>query len=184
MALFEVERSLLTVVDIQERLGAVMPAKVLGRVIKNTSLLLRAATLLEVPVIATEQYPRGLGPMLPELTADLPANTRKLEKTSFSCTGAPGFNEQLSISAKEQIILVGMEAHVCVLQTAITLQAAGRQVCVIEDAVCSRKLENYQNALERLRQAGVVLVSTESVLFEWLGDASHQHFKEISSWLR
>ena len=98
MDLIDVDRSLLAVVDIQERLGSAMPDKVLKRVTKNTALLLQAAALLDVPVIATEQYPRGLGPMLPELLKVLPSAALRLEKTSFCCTGAPDFNEQLSLS--------------------------------------------------------------------------------------
>ena len=90
----------------------------------------------------------------------------------------------LSAEAPHQVILVGMEAHICILQTALDLAAAGCAVFVVEDAICSRRLENYQNALERLRDQRISVVSAESVVFEWLGDAKHPHFKAIQTLLR
>lgn len=176
--------SLLVVVDLQQRLGDAMPGKVLNRVLLNTSLLARAAGLLEVPVLKTEQYPRGLGPTLATVAASLPPTTVEFEKMSFSCCGADGFLAALDRMNRRQVVLVGMEAHVCVLQTAIDLAVAGLQVFVVEDAVCSRRLENYQNALDRLRQSAVGVVSAESVVFEWMGTAEHPHFKTIQSLLR
>jgi isochorismate hydrolase len=153
-------------------------------VVLNTKLLLRACELLNVPVTASEQYPAGLGPTEPSVAESLPASTWRIEKTCFSCFEADGFADHVAAQKRDQVVLAGMEAHICVLQTAVHLKAAGYRVYVVEDAVCSRKLENYQNALERLRQSGIMVTSTESVVFEWLGDSRHAQFKTISQLLR
>ncbi|MFT4564712.1 MAG: nicotinamidase-related amidase [Gammaproteobacteria bacterium] len=178
------DASILLVIDVQENLGAAMPGKVLNRVVNNSALLARSAGLLDVPVFATEQYPRGLGPTINEISEALPASSSFFEKTVFSCANAEGFGAALQNSARQQVILVGMEAHVCVLQTAFDLLSDNHEVYVVEDAICSRRLENYQNALERMRQCGVHVVSAESVIFEWLADAKHQHFKAVQKMLR
>ena len=177
--------SQLMVVDIQQKLGDAMPGKVLNRVVQNTVLLLRAARLLEVPVIHAEQYPEGLGPTHTVVSEALPKTVRSFRKTTFSCMATPSLREAvLSAQPPRQVILVGMEAHICILQTALDLAATGCAVFVVEDAICSRRLENYQNALERLRDQRISVVSAESVVFEWLGDAKHPHFKAIQTLLR
>ncbi len=176
--------SVLVVVDIQQRLGDAMPTKVLNRVILNTTLLARSAGLLQVPVLHTEQYPQGLGPTHAEVARALPDGTGRVEKTAFSCWGDAGFRDALAGSGRRQVILTGMEAHVCVLQTALDLAAAGLEVFVVEDAICSRRLENYQNAIDRMRQAALAVVSAESVVFEWMEASTHPHFKAIQSLLR
>jgi nicotinamidase-related amidase len=175
------ERSQLVVVDIQEKLGAVMPEKVLARVIRNTQLLLSTAGSLGIPVTVTEQYPKGLGATDARVTGSIPASAGRIQKTRFSCVGAAGFDTS---TARPQIVLTGMESHICVLQTAMDLLGAGLQPYVVEDAVCSRKLENYENALRRLEQAGVVIITAESVVFEWLRDARHPQFKAVSAQVR
>ncbi|MCB1748173.1 MAG: isochorismatase family protein [Gammaproteobacteria bacterium] len=176
--------SLLLVIDIQQRLGDAMPGKVLNRVLQNSKLLCSASDLLGIPVVKTEQYPAGLGPTHAVVADVLPAATVSLEKVCFSCCDGDGFAAALAASGRRQVVLVGMEAHVCVLQTALDLAAAGHEVFVVEDAICSRRLENYQNALDRLRQCGVVVVTAESVVFEWMGTAGHEHFKAIHALLR
>ena len=178
------EAGQLLVIDLQEKLGAAMPEKVINRVIKNTILLLNAAARLGVPVTLTAQYPRGLGTLLPAISAAVPPQSRHLEKTCFSCLGAAGFEAVVHDDDRPQIIVAGMEAHVCVLQTALDLHQMGRQVCVVEDAICSRRLENYESAVNRLRHAGVTVTNSESVVFEWLRDAQHVEFKTLSALLR
>lgn len=180
----DVENSLLLIIDIQTKLGQAMPTKVLNRVISNTSLLARAAGLLNVPVLVTEQYPQGLGPTITDISDALPATAVTLDKTAFSCVAAQGFDDALERANRKQMIIVGMESHICVLQSALDLLTAGYDVYVVEDAVCSRRLENYQNALDRLRQAGVGILSAESAIFEWLVHSRHEHFKAISAMLR
>lgn len=180
----DVNQSVLVVCDLQQGLGDAMPGKVLNRVLLNATLLARTAGLLELPVLHTEQDPQGLGSTHPTVAQALPRNTRSFTKTAFSCCVGADFNGALDTLGRRQVVLVGMEAHICVLQTAFDLRAQGQQVFVVEDAICSRRLENYQNALDRLRQVAVQVVSAESVVFEWLGDASHRHFKAIQTLLR
>jgi len=161
-----------------------MPEAAGGRVINNSAILLQAAALLNIPVLVTEQYPKGLGKTEPAVACHLPAQARHFEKTCFSCCGAAGFMDVVRGLARRHVVLAGMETHVCVLQTALELKDAGNQVFVVEDAVCSRAEANHHNALARLRQAGVIVSNTESVLFEWLRDARHAQFKQVSALIR
>ena len=171
--------SQLVVVDVQEKLAPAMPAGDLQLLVKHCGILLQAAALLEIPVLHTEQYPKGLGPTLAELAMPGAA----IEKTVFSCCAEPRFCRQLT-GDRPQVVLAGMEAHICILQTALALQADGRQVFVVEDAVLSRNAVNKANAMSRLRHAGVVVTDTESVVFEWLGKAEGDAFKQISRLVR
>ena len=173
--------SCLVMIDIQTRLTMAMPVKVLARLKRNINILLQGANTLSIPVLATEQYPKGLGPIEPEIVELLPDKALKFEKTCFSCTGAEHFLQQLKETGRKQVVLVGIEAHVCVLQTAIQLIAEGYQVFVAADAVCSRHRENYEASLKRMSRANVVICNAESVIFEWLRDAKHEHFKKLSS---
>jgi len=181
-------RSQLVVIDVQERLASAMDKKVREHLLDNAARLIQAAGLLEIPVRRTEQYPKGLGPTEPalaELLAALPNGGAAVEKTAFSCCAVEDFNAAVDSSPeRHQVVLTGMESHVCVLQTALELQAAGRQVFVVADAVCSRSKANHKNALRRLAAAGVVVSNTESVLFEWMRDARHPQFKAISKLLK
>lgn len=176
--------SVLLVIDIQERLAAAMAPATLDRVRRNVRILLEAARRLRVPVIATEQYPRGLGPTLAPLVEALPENTPRLEKTCFSCAGAEPFTAAIEAAGRSQFVIAGMEAHVCVLQSALDLRSLHEEVFVVEDACCSRRPDHHANAMHRLRQAGVVVTNTESVVFEWLRDSRHEHFKALSALLR
>jgi nicotinamidase-related amidase len=174
------EDSVLLVVDIQERLAAAMKPEEREKVIRNTGILLEAAGMLKVPRCFTEQYPRGLGATEPDVLAKMGEFATRFEKTSFSCCGADGFNAVLGNLARKQVVLAGMEAHVCVLQTALELAAGGYEVVVVEDAVCSRTAENRDNAMARLRGAGVTVANTESVVFEWLRGAGDERFRAIA----
>ena len=174
-------QSQLVIVDMQTKLSSVMPDHIAG-VIKNCAILLQSAALLEIPTIFTEQYPKGLGPTLPELSS-YAAGKKAVEKTAFSCCGDPAFNRQL-LGDHTQVILAGMEAHICVLQTALDLIAQGKTVFVLEDAVISRNPENKRNALNRMCEAGVIISNTESLVFEWLGTAEGDTFKKISQLVR
>ena len=150
----------------------------------HTGQILAAPLKLSyIPVTHTEQYPRGLGPTEEEIRTHLAA-ANLIEKTCFSCFAAEGFITTVSLAQRQQIILCGMESHVCVLQTAIELQQAGYQVFVVEDGICSRHKHHHKNALARLRQADIIVTNTESVAFEWLRDASHPDFKSLSRMLR
>lgn len=177
----DADSSVLVVIDIQTKLTGVMPVKVLARLQRYTGILIKSANLLKIPVFVTEQYPKGLGNLEQEIAVLLANDARRYEKTSFSCAGASGFAEDLSGSGRKQIVLVGMEAHVCVLQTALDLLSMGYQIHAVAEAVCSRHRESYETALNRMRMAGVNIVNAESVLFEWLHDARHPQFKAVQS---
>lgn len=176
--------SVLLVVDMQAKLTAAMPVADAERMLGHGRRLLEAARLLGVPVLATEQYPQGLGSTQPEISECLPGDVRLFSKTGFSCCAADGFNQALLETGRKQVVVMGQEAHVCVLQTALELLDQGYQVHVPTDAVCSRQGEHKDYALRRMQQQGATLTSHESVLFEWLRDARHQDFKTISALLR
>lgn len=175
--------SQLLVIDIQQRLASAMPDKVLQQVIRNSDILTQAARLLAIPVHVTRQYPKGLGEIVEELQTSL-EGIRCHDKTRFSCCGAEGLQQGMSLAQGQQVIISGMESHVCVLQTAIELRDQGFRVFVVEDAVCSRRKSNHRNAMQRLAQAGMVITNTESVVLEWLRDAKHEHFKTISGLIK
>ncbi|NOQ76454.1 MAG: isochorismatase family protein [Methylococcaceae bacterium] len=175
----ESDECFLVVIDVQERLMAAMPEGTRDAILKQIGILLQASTALKIPVTITEQYPRGLGSTEAELLS-LSPSTATVEKTCFSCVDADDFMTSLRKSGRRSVILTGMEAHICVLQTALTLQGQGYQVFVVEDGVSSRTPENKNNALQRMRQAGVIITNTESVLFEWLADAKHAEFRTLS----
>lgn len=182
--LCQAEKSILLIIDIQSKLTATMADSDVSAMVQNSGRLLESAAILSLPVFVTEQYPKGLGPTAPEVQVKLPKDTRVFDKTGFSCCAAEGFTQALTQSGRTQIILVGMETHVCVLQTALDLKQKGFQVFVVEDAVSSRANEHKLNALERMRLAGVTLTNHESVMFEWLRSSSHTDFKEISGLLK
>lgn len=174
-------QSQLVIVDMQTKLCSVMPTEI-ASVIKNCATLLQSAALLEIPSLFTEQYPKGLGPTLPEL-AEAMTGKKAIEKIAFSCCAEPAFSRQL-LGDHSQVILAGMEAHICILQTALDLLAQGKTVFVLEDAVISRNPENKRNALNRMREAGLIITNTESLVFEWLGVAEGDVFKKISQLVR
>ncbi|HLF58073.1 MAG TPA: hydrolase [Alphaproteobacteria bacterium] len=179
--LIERDRSCLLLIDVQERLLASMDNA--ARLVSNCAVLLKAAARLGVPVLASEQYPKGLGPTVPELAALVPEGA-PVTKTEFSCAAAPGYLDRLRETGRDQLVLAGIEAHVCVLQTALQLRDLGYKMFVVADAVSSRKPESAALAVSRMRDAGVVPVTTEMVLFEWLGRAGTPEFKELSALIK
>ena len=172
----------LVVVDVQEKLCRAMDHKVLEQITGNISILLDAAAELGLPALATEQYVKGLGETLPVLKAKLAAPS--LEKMSFSCCGGDGFMEALAASGRRQVILTGMETHVCVLQTVLELISAGYVVHLVCDGVMSRRKANWKTALKTMAAAGAVLTSTEAVLFQLLRVAGTEEFKKLSKLVR
>lgn len=180
MSIADSDNSLLMVIDIQEKLTAAMPQGVRDRVVEQVEVLLAAAQALSVPVVATEQYPKGLGPLEAPIRSKLPADTAVIEKTRFSSAKVEAVNQFLQQSGRKQVFLTGMETHICILQTALDLLKQGYEVFVIEDAVSSRAKGNQFNALQRMRLAGAVITNVESVLFEWLGDATHPEFRALA----
>jgi len=169
------------VIDIQEKLLPAIHEK--DRLLKNAGCLLKAATILGVPIFGTEQYPKGLGRTVPEIRDACPG-VSFLEKVAFSSCGASGFVDALASRQVADVILCGMETHVCVLQTALDLVENGFQVFVAADAVSSRAVENHQLGLQRMRDAGAVIVSVEMAVFELLGKAGTAEFKQVIALLK
>lgn len=170
----------LLIIDAQERLAAAMQADELKVVVGNINRLISAAKNVGVPVIATQHNSKGLGAVIESIRANLPADSMPTEKTAFSCCTAPGFERNISAYPdRRQLVVVGMEAHICIVQTVSGLQRWGYQVFVPEDAIISRKPELKANVLARMRHSGIQVVSTESVGFEWIGDSSQPGFREV-----
>ncbi len=169
-------QSVLLVVDVQDKLLKAIPTA--PELVKNAGFLLDVAALLGVPVLATEQYPKGLGPTTADIARRLRANVPA--KTAFSCCGSDDFVGELAKLDRRSIVVVGMEAHVCVLQTALDLLEAGFAVHLPVDGVASRFAIDRDTALRRLERAGAVPTTVETVAFEWLGDAAHPSFKAVS----
>ena len=173
----------LTIVDVQERLFNAMDAERRDDMVANVKILASAARRLEVPVLLTEQYPKGLGRTLPEVKSLL-ADVPPFEKTAFSCADAAGFMDRVRALGADHVILTGIEAHVCVLLTALDLLGRGLKVSVVADAVCSRRAANLEIGLAQARQAGAVITATETVVFQLLGGADNDAFRELSKLLR
>ncbi len=176
--LMHAARSVLIVIDVQERLCPVMDDP--RRVLYNGARLLTAAARLDVPVLCTEQYSKGLGPTMIDLRTLLPDGA-VVEKTAFGAMAEAGFRHALSGIGRAQVVICGTEAHVCVLQTALGLREAGFPVFTVADACGSRRPESERAGLDRMAAAGCQIVTTEMVLFEWLGDKANPAFKDISA---
>jgi nicotinamidase-related amidase len=187
--LLDASRSVVVVIDLQGKLVEMVYRSRL--VLEATKRLLRLADLFGVPVVLTEQYPKGLGSTAPEIRAlfdGLSVPTRYLDKTSFGCCGDAAFGAALAelrpgIETR-QIVIAGIEAHVCVMQTVLELCRSGEQVQVCWDCVSGRGEEYRRHALERMQQAGAQLTNHESVCFEWARDKSHPAFKGMNQILR
>ncbi|HZD27056.1 MAG TPA: hydrolase [Alphaproteobacteria bacterium] len=179
--LLDATRAQLLIVDVQERLLPAMHDP--ETVTAGCARLLRAAAVLEVPVLVSEQYPKGLGPTVPEVAELIPSGA-VMDKVHFSCTGDAAIMDRLKRNDRSQVVIAGIEAHVCVLQTALTLQQRGFEPFVVMDAVSSRRPESVALAQTRLAEGGVDLVNGEMVLFEWLGQAGTPAFKSLSPLLK
>ncbi len=185
LPLCHADDSQLLIIDLQEKLVAAMPDDCLESLTRNTEKLVKSACTLGIPVMLTEQYPVGLGATLENVVGCLPGDAGCCEKTTFSCCEADSFETQLyPAEQRKQVILAGVEAHICVLQTAAGLQRWGFDLYVVEDAICSRDPRHKLNALRRMEQHGVQVTNTESVVFEWLGDSRHPEFRTLTKLFR
>jgi len=176
--LLDRKQTALLVIDIQARVHAAMCFA--RQVEENAVKLIRGFQILQVPIYVTEQYPKGLGPTIPAVAEAL-RGTVPLQKMSFSCCGSAELMAGLAEKGIKQIVLCGIETHVCVSQTAHDLLAAGLQVHIARDAVSSRRESDHANALERMRTAGAVITTTEAGLFELMERADIAEFKAISA---
>lgn len=174
----DAEKAVLVVIDIQERLVPAMPQKIYQRLRESVATLVEAAKLFDVPVVTTEQYPRGIGHTVPELAGA--CSDIVVEKVSFGCCGEPRFLSAMKSTGRSQVIVTGMEAHVCVYQTVLGLLEDGYHVHLVRDAICSRNKTDYLAGVANAAQAGAVATTVETVLFQLLKESTHEQFKAIS----
>jgi len=171
----------LLIVDVQERLARVMERR--EQVESSIVVLIRLARLMDIPIVLTQQYTKGLGPTVEALATELDG-VEYVEKIHFSCCGEANFTRQMDALGRKTVLLTGMESHICILQTALDLLDGGYNVHVPWDAVCSRNDGNRDRALDFMGKAGAVITSSETAAFQVLGCAGTQEFKEISALLR
>ncbi len=168
--------SALLVIDVQEKLMTKIPGADVQ--IRNCAFLIDVAKLVEVEVAATEQYPKGLGPTVAALAQRVP---NRPEKLAFSSCAVPNLLDGFRANGRSKIVLVGIESHVCVLNTALDLLAAGFQAYLAVDALGSRYALDHEVALRRLAHAGAILTTVETCAFEWMGGSNHPQFKQVSA---
>jgi isochorismate hydrolase len=171
------EDAVFVIIDIQERLANAMSDR--EKVVQNCLHLIEASKILEIPILLNEQYPKGLGPTVPEIRDSL-QSYQPLEKVTFSCCNGENFIKHLRETGRKKVIVSGMETHVCVLQTCLDLIRSGYIVHIAGDAICSRTIENYRAGIEFMRDAGAVITCTETILFQLLEKAGTEEFKVIS----
>ena len=173
--------SVCLVIDIQEKLFPHMQDR--DQLVLNCQKLIRGLSVLDVPFIVTEQYPKGVGSTIEPIKSIIPG-ADPLEKISFSCCGDEKFDSSLKNFHRKYIIIAGIEAHVCVLQTVLDLAEQGYQPVVIEDCISSRKLNDKIVAVQRMRQEGAIISTVESILFELCQQAGTETFKQISKMVK
>ncbi len=179
------ETSALVIIDIQERL--VLASKYGEETANNMTKIAKAANILSIPTVVTEQYPKGLGNTVPTLKEAFSKDTFITEKAAFSALLEPAFKEkieELKNKGIKQIVIGGIETHICVLQTAAALMEEGFEVYVAKDACASRHKEEYKTGLELLKQYGAKISCVEIILFEWLKTSKNEHFKEVQALIK
>ena len=181
MDLLDEKNSLLIIIDIQEKLLNAAKDKDCA---EKAAKLAKAASILSIPVIISEQYPKGLGNTVPEIYDNLPKNTFFQEKASFSLLKEEGFTDRLKSYGRKHIILCGIETHICVYQTATDLINAGYEVTIVKDACSSRNKYECDCGIEKMKTAGAQISCLEIVLFEWLKGAKHPKFKEVQALIK
>ena len=174
----DAEKAVLVVIDVQERLVPAMPEDIYLSLRNTVAMLVEVAGLLAIPVVTTEQYPKGIGHTVPELAAA--CNETVIEKVSFGCCGEPAFLEALKNTGRTQVLVTGMEAHVCVYQTVLGLLEDGYCVHLIRDAICSRNKTDYLAGVANAGQAGAVVTTAETVMFQMLQESTHEKFRAVS----
>jgi nicotinamidase-related amidase len=179
--MLDIQQCCLTVVDVQGKLAQLMHGR--EALFKNIQILIQAAKILEIPILWCQQCPDALGPTVPEI-AQLLADIEPVNKSAFSCCGDEQFNAGLKDLARKQILLCGIETHVCIYQTSVDLLRQDFNVDVIADAVSSRAQENKQIALNRLAAEGANITCTEMALFELLQTAEHPKFRQIAKLIK
>ncbi len=171
----------LLIIDVQEKLVTMLEKDTIA---SKTAILAAVANSIDLPTTVTEQYPQGLGNTIEPVRTKLPSNTTFHEKVTFSAYEKQEIRDSIESSEKKQIIICGIEAHICVLQTTIDLLNAGYEVFVVKDACASRNKYEFKLAIERLKTAGAIITCVEMVLFELLGSAKHPKFKELQALIK
>jgi len=184
MELLHRDSAVLAVIDMQERLLNAFPEAARTPVIRQTAVLVEAAGILGLPTLITEQYPKGLGPTIPDVRGRLGAAFAPIEKLVFSCGRSPEFCAALEDTGRRDVIVAGVEAHVCALQTTVDLINDGYRVWVAADAVRSRRDLDWERGLAIMEQAGALVGTTEMFLFQLLERAGTDQFKRISQLVR
>ncbi len=180
--MLKADESLLLLIDIQEKLVRACAHK--ETIVKKASIIGEAARILSIPTVVTEQYPQGLGATSDQLKEVLGGDTVYIEKTNFSALKEEGFKEKLALYGRKQIILGGIEAHICVYQTCAELLAQGYEVYIAKEITSSRNEYEYETGLELMKSDGAKLTCVETVLFEWLGGSKHPNFKEVQKLIK
>jgi isochorismate hydrolase len=179
----EREEAVLIIVDVQDLLIKQMNQEVRENVIRNIRTLITFAKKMSIPILMTEQYPKGLGKTVAEIKMELDS-VLPIEKVSFSCCGEETFNGQFNPLSRKQVILTGIETHVCVLQTAKDLIQKGYEVHVVADAICSRKKLDWEIGLRWMEKRGAMISTTETIAFQLLKEAGTEEFRELSKLLK
>lgn len=174
------DETILIVIDIQDKLAAVMDKR--DKVVANTNILVQTAKEMDIPVLVTEQYPKGIGPTVSEIEENL-TDAQKFEKISFSIY-VDDIKEAIDKLGRKKVILTGMETHICVLQSARDLLENGYEVFVARDGVTSRTEENFLNGLEIMKDMGAVISNTETIMYDLLKKAGTPEFKVLSKLIK
>lgn len=180
--LLQADQAVLLVVDIQEKFATVLDD--FERIVDRTGILMQACIQLNIPVVVSEQYPKGLGYTVPALRHILPANATILEKTAFGCGQDPTILTHLQTLQRSQVMVCGLESHVCVNQTVHQLLSHSFQVHLIQDAVAARHKHDHKTALAKMQQSGAIPSCVEMALFELMGDARHPCFKPLQALIK
>lgn len=175
------KESLLLIIDEQEKLVKSLDKDI---VVSRTATLAKAASIMEIPTIVTEQYPKGLGSTVVAIKQSLTHNTPIIEKSAFSAVKEKGFLETLKSFNKKQIVICGIETHICVHQTAYDLMAEGFEVYVAKDACASRNKYEFKQGIERMQENGAKISCVEIILFEWLRSSKNPYFKEVQALIK
>ena len=180
--MLEIENSIVVLIDIQDRLVGMLNKK--EPVVKASSTLLCAANIMNIPIVLTEQYPQGLGKTVPALTVDMTENSVLIEKTSFSAVQTPEFIEKIRSFGKKNIIIGGIETHICVYQTVADLIKEGFNVVVAKDACASRSTDCFKTGLVLMKDLGAQISNVETILFELLKNSKNPYFKPVQALIK
>lgn len=178
----KIEKAGLLIVDMQDKLFPLVDNS--REILEKSLKLIKGCKLLQIPIVISEQYPKGLGSTIEAIQKIVGHETKALSKTTFSCLKDPHFEKEIHSMACSQWILMGIEAHVCVLQTAISLIQAGKQVVIAKDAIASRSFYDCSSAIEELRGMGARVSTMETILFDLVGDSTHAAFKSLSALIK